>query len=315
MGEQRTRRRPTSHPVPKWRGPGPPLRPCLPFLWVAAAKVGLEDAAQLKLRGLGEDYGQKRTRTILPLCRMTLPCSMLTLPIGAVPHDAGISYLMQPRAAPVPSQRSPTVRTLEELQQSCQYLPGAHISMSRSGSCRTEKDKVLQQFATHLAWFVSFQIDFSPTLAAALITGGNMSAIHDAVLIPQIHGHKMLTLAFAFTRHQRRPLGHVCATNKKELGCTGSVPSTARPASSARWWACASYAAHSMPHATGSRTCVSYQAPDPMPIPRVPQPPPRCIRQLLWLPASWLGATSTASQKNGGSAARGFTGGPAGKEV
>lgn len=222
---------------------------------------------------------------------------------------------MLPRAAPVPSQRSPTVRTREELQQSCQYLPDTHISMSCSGSYRTEKDKVLQQFASHLAWFVSFQIDFSPTLAAALITGGNMSAIHDAVSIPKIRGHKMLTLAFAFTRHQRRQLGHVCATNMKELRCTGSVPSTARPAASARWGACVSYAAHSVLHATGGRTCVSYQAPDPMPIPRVPQPPQRRIRQLLWLPASWLGATSTASQKNGGSAARGFTGPPAVKEV
>lgn len=145
-----------------------------------------------------------------------------------------------------------------------------HISMSCSGSYRTEKDKVLQQFATHLAWFVSFQIDFSPTLAAALITGGNMSAIHDAVSIPQIRDHKMLTLAFAFTRHQCRQLGHVCATNMKELGCTGSVPSTARPAASARRGACASYAAHNMLHATGGRTCVSYQAPDPMPSPPRP---------------------------------------------
>lgn len=73
------------NPFPEWRGPGPPLGVSLPVPWVAAAKVGLEDEAQLKLRGLGEDYGRKRTRAILLSCRMTPPCSTLALPIGAVP--------------------------------------------------------------------------------------------------------------------------------------------------------------------------------------------------------------------------------------
>lgn len=66
--------------------PRPSSLAFLPIPWVAAAKVGLDDAAQLKLRGLGGDHGQKRTRTILLPCRMTLPCSIAYTAIGAVPQ-------------------------------------------------------------------------------------------------------------------------------------------------------------------------------------------------------------------------------------
>lgn len=89
-GRQRTGRRPTLHSTshPVLNGVAQALLLPLrfpPISWVAAAKVGLDDEAQLKLRGLGEGHAQKRTRTILLSCQMTLPCSMLTLAIGAVP--------------------------------------------------------------------------------------------------------------------------------------------------------------------------------------------------------------------------------------
>lgn len=86
-GRQKTGRRPTlqstSHHV--LNGVAQAQAPLLLVRWVAAAKVGLDDAAQLKLCGLGEGHGQKRTRTILLPCRMTPPCSLLTLPLELFP--------------------------------------------------------------------------------------------------------------------------------------------------------------------------------------------------------------------------------------
>lgn len=51
------------------------------------------------------------------------------------------------------------------------------------------------------------------------------------------------------------------------VSCTGTAPSTAQPAASAQWGACASYPAHTTLHATSGRTCVSYHGPDQMPCP------------------------------------------------
>lgn len=93
-------------PCSQWPGPGPgpgpgpppPRGTVLPILLGAAAKVGLDDAAQVKLRGLGQDPWPEQDTNNPALMPNDAALQLLTLPLEPFPRDAEISYLMRPRA-------------------------------------------------------------------------------------------------------------------------------------------------------------------------------------------------------------------------
>lgn len=169
-------------PCSQMAWPRPSSLRCVPLhSWVAAAKVGLDDEAQLKLRGLGEDHGQKRTRTILLSCRMTPPCSLLALPLelfpprcrNFVPHATACRTTPQPAIASR-SHSWGTAAVVSELRrQTHEHVLLRLISEVRK--TRFRSNSLPTQLGSS-----TFAIDFVPILAVAPITGGTMSAIDDA---------------------------------------------------------------------------------------------------------------------------------------